>query len=99
MEGKCYAFVWGIMHFRQYLQQAFFLLRTKHKPLEWVAIISNAYGCRGRWIFMFQDFHFKIFHRQGSKHANVDALSKNPMDMYKVYEDFGNEIQDLAGIT
>ncbi len=48
---------------------------------------------------MFQDFHFKIFHRQGSKHANVDALSKNPMDMYKVYEDFGNEIQDLAGIT
>ncbi len=48
---------------------------------------------------MFQDFHFKLVHRPGSKHANVDALSRNPMDKYKVDEDFGNEIQDLAGIT
>ncbi len=48
---------------------------------------------------MFQDFHFKLVHLPGFKHANVDALSKNPMDKYKVDEDFGNEIQDLAGIT
>jgi hypothetical protein len=48
---------------------------------------------------VFQDFHFKIVHHPSFKHANVDALSKNPMDMYKVDEDFGNEIQDLAKIT
>jgi hypothetical protein len=99
MEDECYAFVWGIMHLRQYPHQAFFLLRTKHKPLEWLAAISDAYGHRGRWISMFQDFHFKIVHHLGSKHANVYALSINLVDMYKVDEDFGNEIQDLARIT
>jgi hypothetical protein len=48
---------------------------------------------------MLQDFHFKIIHRVSFKHANVDALSRNPMDRYKANEDFGNEIQDLVGIT
>ena len=27
---------------------------------------------------MLQDFNFKIIHRPGLKHANVDALSRNP---------------------
>jgi hypothetical protein len=48
---------------------------------------------------MLQDFHFKIVHHASSKHANVDVLSINPMDRFEVDEDFGNEIQDLAGIT
>jgi hypothetical protein len=48
---------------------------------------------------MLQDFHFKIVNHASYKHTNVNALSKNPMDKYKANEDFGNEIQDLAGIT
>jgi hypothetical protein len=99
MEGECYAFIWGIMHFRQYFHQAFFLLRIDHKPFEWLAIVFEAYKRRGRWISMLQDFHFKIVHRASFKHANVDALNINPMDRYEVNEDFGNEIQDLTRIT
>jgi hypothetical protein len=41
---------------------------------------------------MLQDFHFKIIHRVGAKHANVDALSRNPIGKYEADEDFGNEI-------
>jgi hypothetical protein len=52
MEGECYALVWGIMHFQQYLHQIFFLLRINHKPLEWLATILDAYGQKGRWILM-----------------------------------------------
>jgi hypothetical protein len=52
MEGKCYALIWGIMHFRQYLYMSHFVLRTDHKPLEWLAIVSDAHGRRGRWIDM-----------------------------------------------
>jgi hypothetical protein len=40
-----------------------------------VATISNAYGMRGRWIAMLQDFQFKIIRHARSKHLNVDALS------------------------
>jgi hypothetical protein len=46
MEGdhECYALVWGIMHFKQYLYHNHFTLRTNHKLLEWLAMVSNAYG-------------------------------------------------------
>ncbi len=52
MEGECYALIWGVMLFRQYLHRNHFLLRTNHKPLEWLAIVSDAHGRRGRWIDM-----------------------------------------------
>jgi hypothetical protein len=52
MEGECYALIWGIMHFRQYLHRTHFVLRTDHKPLEWLAMVSDAYERRGRWIDM-----------------------------------------------
>jgi hypothetical protein len=48
---------------------------------------------------MLQEFHFKIIHRAKAKHANVDALSTNPIGRYEVDEDFGGEIQDLDGIA
>jgi len=44
MEGECYAFIWGIMHLKQFLHQIFFLLQTNHKPLEWLMIVSNVNG-------------------------------------------------------
>ncbi len=33
MEGECYALIWGIMHFRQYLHRNHFTLRTDHNRL------------------------------------------------------------------
>jgi hypothetical protein len=75
MEGECYALIWGIMHFRQYLHRTHFILRTDHKPLEWLAMVSDANGRRGCWIDLLQDFSFKILHRPRMKHTNVDALS------------------------
>jgi len=66
MEGECYALIWGIMYFKQYLHQTLFILCTYHKPLEWLAIVLDAYGRRGHWITMLQDFQFKIIHRVGS---------------------------------
>jgi hypothetical protein len=96
MEGECYAFIWGVMHFRQYLHRTHFILRTDHKPLEWLATVSDAHGRRGRWIDMLQDFSFKILHRPGMRHTNVDALSRNPVGAAVDDEDFGCEIQDLS---
>jgi hypothetical protein len=52
MEGECYALIWGVMHFRQYLHMNHFVLRIDHKPLEWLAMVSDAHGRRGRWVDM-----------------------------------------------
>jgi hypothetical protein len=62
MEGEYYALISGVMYFKQYLYQTPFLLQTNHKPLEWLATVSDAYGRRGCWIVMLQDFQFKIIH-------------------------------------
>ncbi len=80
------------MHFQQYLHQTFFILQIGHKPFECLAIVSKAYIQRGRWISVLQDFYFKIIYKALAKHANVDALSKNPVGKYGVDEDFGSEI-------
>jgi len=88
MEGECYALIWGILHFRQYLHRTHFTLRTDHKPLEWLATVSNAHGRRGRWIDLLQDYSFKIVHRPGMRHANADALSRNPVGQAMDDEDF-----------
>jgi hypothetical protein len=75
MEGECYTLSWGILHFKQYLHRTHFTLRTDHKPLEWLVTVSDANGRRGKWIDLLQDYSFKIVHRPGARHANVDALS------------------------
>ncbi len=62
MEGECYALIWGIMHFRQYLHRTRFTIRIDHKPFKWLAMVSDASGKRGRWIHLLQDFDFKIVH-------------------------------------
>jgi hypothetical protein len=96
MEGECYALIWGIMHFRQYLHRTHFTLRTDHKSLEWLATVSDANGRRGRWIDLLQDFSFKILHRPGMKHINVDALSQNPVREAQEDDDFCEEIRDVS---
>jgi hypothetical protein len=96
MEGECYALIWGVMHFRQYLHMKHFMLRTDHKPLEWLATVSDVHGKRGRWVGMLQDFSFKIMHRLGLRHTNVDALSRNPVGPAADDDGFGEEIPDFT---
>jgi len=63
-----------------------------HKPLEWLATVYDPFGRRGRWISMLEDFNFKIVHRAGVRHANVDVLNHNPVDSHLEDEDFGMEV-------
>ncbi len=98
MEGECYALIWGIMHFRQYLYRSQFVVHTDHKPLEWLATVLDAHGRRGRWIDLLQDFSFRIVHRPGIRHTNVDALSRNPVGKAVEDDDFCEEVQDFGGV-
>ncbi len=45
---------------------------------------------------MLQDYSFKIMHRLGMKHTNVDALSRNPVGRAADDDDFNDEIQDIG---
>jgi len=69
------------------------VVKIDHKPLEWLAVVCDPFGRRGRWISMFQDFNFKIVHKAGAKHADTDALSRNLVGSHDEDEDFGVEIR------
>ncbi len=86
----------NLRHFRQYLHRNHFILRTDHKPLEWLATVFDVHGRRSRWVDMLQDFSFKIIHRPGLRHTNVDALSRNPVGPATDDDDFSEEIQDIG---
>jgi hypothetical protein len=47
---------------------------------------------------MLQDFSFKIVHRPGMRHANADALSRNPVGQAVDDDDFYQKIQDNPNI-
>ncbi len=43
---------------------------------------------------MLRNFNFKIVHKVRIRHANVNAMNRNPIDSHNEDEDFGMEIQD-----
>jgi hypothetical protein len=45
---------------------------------------------------MLQDFSFKIIHRPGLRHTNVDALSRNPVGQATDDDDFNEEVYDIG---
>jgi hypothetical protein len=92
MEGGCYALIWGIMHFCQFICRNHCTLKIDHKSLEWLTIVFDAYGQRGRWIDMLQDFNFKILYRSRFKHMNANVLSRNLVNKAKEDENFSQEI-------
>jgi hypothetical protein len=61
---------------KQYSHRNHFVLRIDHKPLNWLANVSNAHGWRGRWIDMLQDFNLKVVHMPKLCHYNVDTLNR-----------------------
>jgi hypothetical protein len=75
-----------------------FTLKIDHKPLEWLATMSDAHGRRGRWIDLLQDSSFKILHRSRLKDTNVGALSRNLVGQAMDGDDFSKEIQDIGTV-
>jgi hypothetical protein len=76
------------------LHQASFVVKIDHKPLEWLVIVYDPVGRKGKWISMLQDINFEIVHRARVRHAIADALNRNPVDSHDEDEDFGMEVQD-----
>ncbi len=59
-----------------------------------LATILNAYGRRGHWISMLQDLQFNIIHCVNSRDLNVDAFSRNLLNISKEDDDFGCDVME-----
>ncbi|GJP80887.1 hypothetical protein CLOP_g11086 [Closterium sp. NIES-67] len=77
-EGEGLAAVWGVTHFRAYLQGRKFTLVTDHQPLLWLMTNQTLTGRNARWAMRLQEYDFVIKHRAGKTLQHADGLSRNP---------------------
>lgn len=75
-ELECLAVVWAVGHFHAYLHGKRFTLVTDHSALCYLFNSATPTGRLARWVMKLQPYDFKIIHRAGRKHSNVDSLSR-----------------------
>ena len=78
-----------IEHFRQYLLERKFLVRTDHQALVWLLKLKETRGKIARWIEILSHYYFSLEYRPGRKQTHCDALSRfeNPRECYCPYLD------------
>lgn len=75
-EKECLAVIWGIEHYRSYLEGAKFTVYTDHHSLIWLANLKDPRGRLARWAVRLQAFNFELKHRKGKDNAVADLLSR-----------------------
>jgi len=66
------------LQYRQYIFGRHFVVRTDHTALSWLRRTPEPMPQLARWLTFIEEFDFEIVHRSGSKHQNVDTLSRRP---------------------
>jgi hypothetical protein len=74
-ELEAYAVVWGVSHFKHYLQGRRFLLISDHAALTYIFRPKKTTPKLSRWSACLLNFDFEIRYRKGSKNP-ADALSR-----------------------
>jgi hypothetical protein len=94
-EGECLVVVWAVIHFRPYFYGTNFILYTNHQPIKWL-MTNDKLTCKlAHWAFILQEYEFKVIHRLGITHQNVDIMSRRPLT---TSEDFSEARQDFDHI-
>ena len=72
------AVVHFVKHFRHFLYERKFTVRTDHSSLRWLMNFKDAEGQLARWLEVLNTYDMDIKHRPGERHTNADALSLVP---------------------
>ena len=69
-----------VQQFRHCLLGRQFLIRTDHSSLRWIMSFKYPTDQMARWLEVLSQYDFRIEHRAGKKHGNVDSLSRISCD-------------------
>jgi len=78
-EGECLVVIWAVIHFKPYLYATNFTLYTDHQPIKWLMTNDKLIGKLARWALILQEYEFKVIHRPGITHQNMDTMSQRPL--------------------
>lgn len=77
-EQECLALVWAINHFRAFLEDRRFIVRTDSKCLTWLNRFKDSRAKLMRWALLLQEFNFTLEHVKGAENQLPDLLSRQP---------------------
>lgn len=75
-KGETASFVDGLKRFELILRYAPFKARVDNKCLSYIRNLMKPTSIWSRWLELMDGYQFDIEHRAGTKHANVDCLSR-----------------------
>ena len=85
----------AIEHFRCYLYEQQFTLRTDHVAIRWLQNFKEPSGQLARWLERLSAFDFVVEQRPGRKHGNADPLSRKINTSPMSSSDRANETFDM----
>ncbi|GBG76310.1 hypothetical protein CBR_g22058 [Chara braunii] len=77
-EKKLYAVYKALTHWRHYLLERFFILRTDHQTLRWMRTQPVLSDALKRWIEVIEQYDFDPQYLKGEYNKVADALSRRP---------------------
>ncbi len=80
-ELECLGVIWATHLFRPYLLGHHTTVVTDHQALTWLLKLKQPTGRLARWALYLQAYDIEIVYRKGKHHANVDGLSRPPLNM------------------
>ena len=75
-EKELMAIVFAMEHYKVYLYGKEFVVRTDHRPLQWLKDLKNPSTRLARWLIIARQFAFRIEFVSGTQNAAADALSR-----------------------
>ena len=80
-EQEALAMVWSIDLFSHYLKGRPFIVRSDCQALECLKD-KRPRGARiNKWLLRLQEYNYKVVHRPGTKSANCDGLTRQPLPL------------------
>jgi hypothetical protein len=70
-------------------------LYTNHQPIKWLMTNHKLTSKLAYWVFILQEYEFKVIHRLGITHQNSDTMLQRPLT---TSENFSRAKQDFDQI-
>jgi len=85
IEKELLAIVYCTNYFRPYIYGRKFSLVTDHKPLTWLHSVKDPTSKLVRWRLKLAEYEYDVTYKAGKTNVNADALSRNPVDINKIF--------------